>query len=144
MEYGKQYYYAHSMANVYEGVETTAFAKYKGDKSHLARTSEDESKRNFKTFDVKQDTGEKIPKDFSGDIRTNTFEDTEAKMFESLENLWYNSKHKTINILSERGMCDSCKSVAVQFMEKHPEARVNIASGKSATKISWRGRKSYA
>lgn len=144
MEYGKQYYYAHSMANVSEGVETTAFAKYKGDKSHLARTSVKESERNFKTFDVKQDTGEKIPKDFSGDIRTNTFEDTEAKMFESLENLWYNSKHKTINILSERGMCDSCKSVAVQFMEKHPEARVNIASGKSATKISWRGRKSYA
>lgn len=144
MEYGKQYYYAHSMANVSEGIETTAFAKYKGDKLHLARTSEDESIRNFITFDVRQDTSEKIPKNFSGDIRTNTFEDTEAKLFENLENLWYNSKHKTINILSKRGMCDSCKSVAVQFMEKHPEARVNIASGKSATKISWKGRKMYA
>lgn len=144
MEYGKQYYYAHSMANVADGVETGAFSKYKGDKTHLARTSNNESERCFRTIDVRQDTSEKIPKDYTGDIRTNTFEDTEAKMFESLENLWYNSKHKTINILSERGMCDSCKWVAVQFMEKHPEARVNIVSGRSATKISWKGRKPYA
>ncbi len=144
LEYGKEYYYAHSMANVSEGVETRAFTKYKGDKSHLAITSEKEFERHFKTFDVRQDTGGKIPENYTDDIRRKTFLDTEAKLFESLENLWYNSKHKTINILSERGMCDSCKSVAVQFMEKHPEARVNIASGKSAAKISWRGRKSYA
>lgn len=144
MEYGKQYYFAHSMANVSDGVETGAFSKYKGDKTHLARTSDNESERSFRTFDVRQDTSGKIPKDYTGDIRTNTYEDTEAKMFESLENLWYNSKHKTVNILSERGMCDSCKWVAVQFMEKHPEARVNIVSGKSAAKISWKGRKSYA
>lgn len=30
------------------------------------------------------------------------------------------AKNKTINILSERGMCDSCKSVAEQFIKKHP------------------------
>lgn len=144
MEYGKQYYYAHSMANKSNGIESPAFAKYKGDKSHLASTSENEGKRRFRTFDVTQETGGMIPENFTGDIRSNTFEDTEAKLFESLENLWYNSKHKTINILSERGMCDSCKWVAVQFMEKHPEARVNIVSGKSATKISWKGRKPYA
>lgn len=144
MEYGNEYYFAHSMANVSNGAETTAFAKYKGYKSHLARTSEVESERSFRTFDVRQDTSGKIPKGYTGKIRYETFYDTEAKLFESLENLWYNSKHKTINILSERGMCDSCKWVAVQFMEKHPEARVNIVSGKSATKISWKGRKPYA
>lgn len=47
----------HILKNVSEGIETTAFAKYKGDKLHLTRTSEDESKRNFITFDVRQDTG---------------------------------------------------------------------------------------
>lgn len=37
-----------------------------------------------------------------------------------LKKMWYNGKNKTINILSERGMCDSCKSVAEQFIKKHP------------------------
>lgn len=50
---------------------------------------------------------------------------------------------KTINILSERGMCDSCKSVAEQFIKKHPEVKFNIVSGKLNTGNPWKGRKPY-
>lgn len=143
MHYNGEYYYAHSQANIIDGVENTAFSKYKGDKSHLARTNVDESKRNFNTFDVEQSTGKKFTP-VSNDInRFNTFEDTEAKLFESLENMWYNGRNKTINILSERGMCDSCKYVAEQFMKKHPEAKVNVVSGVQVTGSPWKGRKPY-
>ena len=138
MEYDGQYYYAHSMANASDGVETSAYTKYKGDKSHLAVTSDIEAERNFTTFDVNQSDG----KEYSGGVkRTNTFEDTEAKLFESLENIWYNNKHTKIYILSERGMCDSCKSVVKQFKTKHPEAKVNIVSGRQNTGNPWKGRK---
>lgn len=141
MYYNGEYYYAHSQANIIDGVENTAFSKYKGDKSHLARTETDKSKRNFDTFSVGQSTGKKITSN-SDSIRYHTYEDTEAKLFESLENMWYN-KGKTINILSERGMCDSCKYVAEQFMKKHPEAKVNVVSGINATGNPWKGRKPY-
>lgn len=144
MEYGKEFYFAHSQANISDGIITDAFEKYKGDKSHLARTSENADRRHFSTLNVRQDTGERVPRGYAGAIRDNTFEDSEAKLFESLENLWYNSKHRTINILSERGMCDSCKEVAKQFMSKHPNAKVNIVSNIQNTGNPWKGRKPYA
>jgi hypothetical protein len=139
MDYNNEYYYAHSQANT----GTTAYDKYKGDKTHLATTSNNENERSFKTFDVEQSTGKKTTNK-STSIRYNTYEDTEAKLFESLEKTWYNDNNKIIIILSERGMCDSCKYVAEQFITKHPEAKVNIVSGKNATGISWKGRKTYA
>ena len=143
MRYNNEYYYAHSQANIENGIENTAFSKYKGDKTHLARTEVDGDKRKFTTFDVEQSTGKKYTSTSNDVNRANTFEDTEAKLFESLEKMWYNGKNKTINILSERGMCDSCKSVAEQFIKKHPEAKVNIVSGKQATGNPWKGRKPY-
>lgn len=142
MHYNGEYYYAHSQANIVEGIENTAFSKFKGDKTHLARTEIEKNKRNFITFNVGQSTGKKITSN-SDQIRYHTYEDTEAKLFESLENMWYNNKNKTINILSERGMCDSCKFVAEQFIKKHPEAKVNIVSGIKATGNPWKGRKPY-
>lgn len=86
----------------------------------MARTEVDNNKRIFTTFDVEQSTGKKPLASNDAWIRKNTYEDTEAKLFESLKKMWYNGKNKTINILSERGMCDSCKSVAEQFIKKHP------------------------
>ena len=143
MEYNNQFYFAHSLANLDQGVETKAFARYKGNKSHLARNSHAETERYFKTFNVTQDTGKKLPEGYSGNTRFQTFFDTEAKLFESLERIWYTSDVTDIYMLSERGMCDSCKFVAEQFMKKHPEASINIVSGKKAAKISWKGRKPY-
>lgn len=140
MEYDEQYYFAHSLANSSHGVETPAYAKYKGDKSHLAVTSNIEQERRFVTFDVNQSDGKKYN---NGVKRTNTFEDTEAKLFESLEKMWYNNNITDITILSERGMCDSCRSVAEQFMMIHPEANVNIVSGVQNTGNPWKGRKHY-
>lgn len=143
MRYNKEYYYAHSQANIENKVENAAFAKYKDDKTHLARTEVDSTKRHFSTFDVEQSTGKKYQSSSTDINRYSTFEDTEAKLFESLEDKWYNGKDKVINILSERGMCDSCKSVAEQFIKKHPDAKVNIVSGKQATGNPWKGRKTY-
>ncbi|WP_367949406.1 phage minor capsid protein [uncultured Ruminococcus sp.] len=143
MLYNNEYYYAHTRANIINGFENDAFSKFRGDKSHLARTEVDNNKRIFTTFDVEQSTGKKPLASNDALIRKNTYEDTEAKLFESLEKMWYNGKNKTINILSERGMCDSCKSVAEQFIKKHPEAKVNIVSGKLNTGNPWKGRKPY-
>lgn len=141
MKYNGEYYYAHSLANSDNGVETEAYRKYKGDKSHLATTSEDEIKRNFSTFNVVQETGRKPEASFTGELRKETYLDTEAKLLETLENSLYNDNCKVINMLSERGMCDSCKNVAEQFMTLHPEAKVNIVSNISNTGNPWKGRR---
>ncbi len=34
-------------------------------------------------------------------------------------------------MLSERAMCESCRGVAKQFIEKYPKVKVNIVSGKT-------------
>ena len=141
MEYNGEYYYAHSLANSDNGTESDAYKRYKGDKTHLATTSEDESKRNFATFDVVQETGKKPDESFTGVLREKTYLDTEAKLLETLENSLYNDNCKVINMLSERGMCDSCKNVAEQFMTMHPEAEVNIVSNILNTGNPWKGRK---
>lgn len=143
LEYNGEYYFAHSQANIVNGVENVAFVKYKGDKSHLARTEEDSTKRHFHTFDVEQSTGGKITDYTNATPRYRTFEDTEAKLFESLESIWYNSDEEVVYMLSERGMCDSCKYVAEQFVKNHPEAKVNVVSGVNNTRYSWKGRKPY-
>lgn len=139
LEYDGEYYYAHSQANT----GTTAYKKYKGDKAYLATSSINVNERCFDTFAVEQSTGRKLT-DSSATARYNTFEDTEAKLFESLEKVWYNTNIKEIYMLSERGMCDSCKYVAEQFMKKHPDIKVNIVSGKLNTGDPWKGRKPYA
>lgn len=141
MEYNGEYYYAHSLANIENGVENKVFANYRGDKSHLAYTGMSELERNFVTFDVVQATGKKATSSFKGELRTDTYLDTEAKLLEMLENTLYNRDIKDIYILSERGMCDSCKNVADQFIERHPEANVNIVSNIKNTGDPWKGRK---
>lgn len=126
-------------------IENKVFAGYQGDKSHLAITEEDSTKRHFHTFDVEQGTGKRYNDSSSDSLRTFTYEDTEAKLFESLESMWYNDNAniKQIYMLSEREMCDSCKYVAEQFMNKHPDIQVNVVSGIYNTGYSWKGRKLY-
>lgn len=145
LEYNGEYYFAHSQANKVDEIENKVFAGYQGDKSHLAITEEDSTKRHFHTFDVEQGTGKRYNDSSSDSLRTFTYEDTEAKLFESLESMWYNDNAniKQIYMLSERGMCDSCKYVAEQFMNKHPDIQVNVVSGIYNTGYSWKGRKLY-
>ena len=140
MEYDDQYYYAHSMANASDGVETPAYTKYKGDKSHLAVTSDQSDERSFETFDVAQSTGKKALSS-DDEIRYKTYYDTEAKLLESLDKMWYSDTSPKIIILSERGMCDSCKYVVEQFKKRHPKAKINVVSGVQNTGDPWKGRK---
>lgn len=88
--------FAHSQANIVNGVENVAFVKYKGDKSHLARTEEDSTKRHFHTFDVEQSTGAKITDHTNATPRYRTFEDTEAKLFK----VW-----KVYGIIAMKKLC---------------------------------------
>ena len=144
MEYNNKYYYAHSLANMDGDEKTKAYSNYKSDKSYLATVSDDPAKRCFKTFDVSWETGLKYQQGSNDNARGGTYLDTESKLFETLEKIWYNEKAREINMLSERGMCDSCKYVARQFMEKHPECKVNIVSNIKNTGDVWKGRKPYA
>jgi len=75
-----------------------------------------------------------------GGIRTNTFVDTEAKLFEYFADLYGKSAFKSITMLSERGMCDSCKGVMEQFKELFPDVEVNVVSNKRTEGDVWKGR----
>lgn len=60
-----------------------------------------------------------VPK-ANGGLRSDTYFDTEAKLFEFFSGMYDTEKYKSITMLSERGMCDSCKGVMSQFKEKYP------------------------
>ena len=72
----------------------------------------------------------------NGVIRTATFEDTEAKIFEHLARLYEQKPFKSVTILSERGMCESCLSVMSQFEKKYG-VKVNAVSNKKGTGDVW-------
>ena len=77
----------------------------------------------------------------SGEMRTETWHDTEAKLFEHFADLYEVKPFKSITMLSERGMCDSCKGVMQQFQELHPDVTVNVASNKKAKGNVWKYRR---
>lgn len=64
--------------------------------------------------------------------------DTEAKFFEFLNDRVKTENINEIFMLSEKSMCESCKSVTKQFIEKYPNVKVNIVSGR--TFDGWKGR----
>ena len=74
-------------------------------------------------------------------IRKNTYEDSEAKLFESLEKCGIMVKIKQLTFFQK----EECVIVAnlSQIIKKHPEAKVNIVSGKLNTGNPWKGRKPY-
>ena len=78
-----------------------------------------------------------------GAARKNTWVDTEAKLFEYFADLYETKPFKSITMLSERGMCDSCKGVMQQFQEMHPDVKINVVSNKRVEGDVWkyRGRK---
>ena len=56
--------------------------------------------------------------------------DSEAKLFEYAADIAKDGKEHTINMLSEKCMCDSCLGVMKQFKEKYPNVTVNMVSNK--------------
>lgn len=77
----------------------------------------------------------------NGELRRNTYYDTEAKLFEYFADLYETTQFKSITMLSERGMCDSCKSVMKQFNEMHPDVEINVVSSKKVEGNVWKYRR---
>lgn len=74
------------------------------------------------------------------------FGDSEAKLFEYAASAAGDGKEHTLNLLSERCMCESCRGVMQQFKKKYPNVQVNAVSNakKQAEKNKnkpWTGRK---
>ena len=44
-------------------------------------------------------------------------------------------------MISERGMCDSCKGIMEQFKEIYPDVEVNIISNKKVNSNVWKYRR---
>jgi len=80
-----------------------------------------------------------VPK-MDGTIRKETYNDTEAKLFEFFADLYETNPFKKICMLSERGMCDSCKGVMQQFKELYPDVEVNVISNKRVEGNVWKER----
>ena len=72
-----------------------------------------------------------------GEIRGNTYYDTEAKLFEYFADLYEQKPFRSITMLSERGMCDSCKGVMEQFKKQFPDVTVNVVSNKIVEGNVW-------
>ena len=71
--------------------------------------------------------------------------DSEAKLFEYAASAAGDGKEHTLNLLSERCMCESCRGVMQQFKENFPNVKVNAVSNakKQAEKNKnkpWAGR----
>ncbi len=77
----------------------------------------------------------------NGDIRECTNNDTEAKLFEFFADHCEDKNIKTITMLSERGMCDSCKGVMEQFKQEYPNIKVNVISNKYVEGDVWKYRR---
>lgn len=117
------YYLAHSKVDAPEELRA-----YKG----KARMVTLRSKRTFRYIDVPC-------KD--GTLRTDTFHDTEAKLFEEFAAMYEERPFKTITMISERGMCDSCKGVLEQFRARFPEVTVRVISHKKVQGDVWKYRR---
>lgn len=85
----------------------------------------------YKYIDVRKNNGE---------IRAWTVNDTEAKLFEFFADHCEDKDIKTITMLSERGMCDSCKGVMEQFKQEYPNIKVNVISNKHVEGDVWKSR----
>lgn len=88
--------------------------------------------RIFQYIDVEKD---------DGSIRTGTFHDTEAKLFEEFAAMYKDKPFKSVTMISERGMCDSCKGVMEQFKELFPDVEVRVISHKKVEGDVWKYRR---
>lgn len=117
----EKYYIAHSKI---DDAKSTA---YKGENTLVGL----KEKRRYKYKDVVKSDGE---------IRRKTYLDTEAKLFEELAEIYEKEPFKRIDMLSERGMCDSCISVMEQFAAEHPDVEINVVSNKKVEGDVWKHR----
>lgn len=78
--------------------------------------------------------------DKNGKYRDNAHVDTEAKLFEYFYKLYQIQPFESIIMISERGMCESCKSVLEQFKKKCPNVKVNVISNKKVNSNVWKYR----
>ncbi len=121
----ENFYLAHSKI---DSAESNGAKSYKGS-SKLVFLSEE---RKYLYIDVENKYGE---------IRNNTFVDTEAKLFEYFDKLYEKRAFDTVTMISERGMCDSCKGVMEQFKQRHPNVTVNVVSNKKVNSDVWKRRR---
>lgn len=117
----EKYYIAHSRI---DDAKSTA---YKGENILVGL----KEKRRYKYKDVVKSNGE---------IRDRTYLDTEAKLFEELADIYKEMPFKRIDMLSEKGMCDSCVSVMEQFAAEHPNVEINVVSNKKVEGDVWKYR----
>lgn len=90
-----------------------AYYNFKGDKSSLVLMKPD-GERKFNTLEIGHDR--KV--------------DSEAKLFEYLADIAEDGELHSVNMLSERCMCDSCRGVMEQFQERYPNVTINVVSGR--------------
>ncbi len=76
-----------------------------------------------------------------GSVRSETYNDTEAKLFEYFADAYEQQPFNSITMLSERGMCDSCKGVMKQFHELYPDVIINVVSNKKVEGNVWKYRR---
>ena len=115
-------YYAHSMIS-----EISEAKGYKGTNEVVLL----KENRRFTYINVLKENGE---------IRDKTYHDTEAKLFEHFADLYEEKPFKKICMLSERGMCDSCKGVMQLFKDLHPDVEINVVSNKRVEGDVWKRR----
>lgn len=119
----QDYYLAHSRIETPEASDG-----YRGS-SKLVTLRTD---RTFRYIDVKK---------ADGSFHTDTFQDTEAKLFEEFAAMYESKPFKTITMISERGMCDSCKGVMEQFKSRFPDVTVRVISNKKVEGDVWKYRR---
>ena len=126
MEMDGHLYYANSKATE---KSDPAYYNFKGNKEDLILMKSD-GERQFSTKVINHDR--KV--------------DSEAKLFEHAADIAKDGERHTINLLSERCMCDSCLGVLSQFQKKYKNAKVNATSGRRDRSVKnknnpWKHRK---
>lgn len=66
--------------------------------------------------------------------------DSEAKLFEYAADIAKDGKEHTINMLSEKCMCESCLGVMKQFKEKYPNVTVKKERNEKNKGKPWKNR----
>lgn len=126
MEMDGHLYYANSKATE---KSDPAYYNFKGNKEDLILMKTD-GERQFLTKVINHDR--KV--------------DSEAKLFEHAADIAKDGERHTINLLSERCMCDSCLGVLSQFQKKYKNVKVNATSGRRDRSVKnknnpWKHRK---
>ncbi|WP_434796635.1 phage minor capsid protein [Terrisporobacter vanillatitrophus] len=111
MKYDEELYFAYSKI---QNKENDGYIKYKGNKENIVLLEEN---RVFKTLQIPKEGG------------WNRHIDGEAKLFEFINKQNNKDKISNIYMITELPMCESCRYVLQQFIEKNPNIKLNIIEG---------------